>query len=193
MDAPSIVQRLQQIVDSEGREAEPEALQILARRADGSMRDSQSLLEQLLAYCSGTVRVEDVHRMLGTAASGRLVALTNCLLGRDAAGALAGIDEGVTQGVDCGQLAEQLLGYFRDIMAVVVGGSAGSTASRQRGGLPGAPGSRRAARACRRRWRRSRFSIRRSCGCVRARSRARCWRSPSSASATWRISISWRA
>ncbi len=123
VDAPSIVQRLQHIVDSEGRDAELEALQILARRAEGSMRDSQSLLEQLLAYCSGTVRVEDVHRMLGTAASGRLVALTNCLLGRDAAGALAAIDEGVTQGVDCGQLAEQLLGYFRDMMAVVVGGS----------------------------------------------------------------------
>ena len=123
VDAPSIVQRLQHIVSSEGRDAELEALQILARRAEGSMRDSQSLLEQLLAYCRGTVRVEDVHRMLGTAASGRLVALTNCLLGRDAAGALAVIDEGVTQGVDCGQLAEQLLGYLRDIMAVVVGGS----------------------------------------------------------------------
>ena len=61
--------------------------------------------------------------MLGTAASGRLVALTNCLLGRDAAGALAAIDEGVAQGVDCGQLAEQLLGYLRDIMAVAVGGT----------------------------------------------------------------------
>jgi DNA polymerase-3 subunit gamma/tau len=125
VDAPSIVQRLRHIVSSEGRDAELEALQILARRAEGSMRDSQSLLEQLLAYCSGTIRVEDVHRMLGTAASGRLVALTRCLLTRDAAGALAVIDEGVTQGVDCGQLTEQLLGYLRDIMTVLVGGSPG--------------------------------------------------------------------
>ena len=52
---------------------------MLARRAEGSMRDSQSLLEQLLSYCSDTIRVEDVHRMLGTAASGRLAALTGKL------------------------------------------------------------------------------------------------------------------
>ncbi len=121
VDAPSILQRLQHIVASEQREAEPAALQILARRAEGSMRDSQSLLEQLLSYCSGTIRVEDVHRMLGSAASVRLLALTNDLLGRDAAGALAALDAAVAQGVDCGQLAEQLLGYFRDLMAVGVG------------------------------------------------------------------------
>src|SRR6476646_93157 len=45
---PSIVERLRQIVEAEGVAAEPEALAILARRANGSMRDSQSLLEQLL-------------------------------------------------------------------------------------------------------------------------------------------------
>lgn len=122
VEAASIVERLRYIVSSEGRDAEPEALQILARRAEGSMRDSQSLLEQLLAYCSGTVRVEDVHQMLGTAASGQLMALANCLFDRDAAGALNAIDEQIAQGVDCGQLAEQLLGYLRDIMAVAVGG-----------------------------------------------------------------------
>ncbi len=47
---PSIVERLAQIVEAEGVTAEPEALAILARRAGGSMRDSQSLLEQLLAF-----------------------------------------------------------------------------------------------------------------------------------------------
>ncbi len=122
VDVPSIVQRLQHIVHQEGRDAEPEALQLLARRAEGSMRDSQSLLEQLLAYCPDTVRVEHVHRMLGTATASRLSTLTDCLLRRDAAGALASIDQGVSQGVDCGQLAEQLLGHFRDLMAVAVGG-----------------------------------------------------------------------
>ncbi|MHB0959886.1 MAG: DNA polymerase III subunit gamma/tau [Pirellulaceae bacterium] len=121
VDVPSILQRLQHIVTSEQRSAEPEALQILARRAEGSMRDSQSLLEQLLSYCSGTIRVEDVHHMLGSAGSVRLLALTNHLLDHDAAGALAALDEAVAQGVDSGQLAEQLLGYFRDLMAVGVG------------------------------------------------------------------------
>ena len=86
--------------------------------------------------------VEDVHRMLGTAASGRLAGAdrTACS-SRDAAGALAAIDEAVAQGVDCGQLAEQLLGYFRDLMAVGGGWHAGSAASRQRSGLSDPAGS----------------------------------------------------
>ncbi|MCU0960321.1 MAG: DNA polymerase III subunit gamma/tau [Pirellulaceae bacterium] len=124
VSVPAIVDRLQHIVTSEGRAAEPDALRILARRAEGSMRDSQSLLEQLLAYCSGTIGVADVHRMLGTAPSSRLATLTDHLLQRDAPGTLAAVDAAVTEGVDCGQLAEQLLGYMRDLMAVAVGGSA---------------------------------------------------------------------
>ena len=118
---PSIVERLEHIVSSEGRQAEPEALQMLARRAEGSMRDSQSLLEQLLAYCSGVIRATDVHEMLGTAAAGRLVQLMSQLVDRNAAGAISSVDSAITEGVDCGQLAEQLLGYFRDMVAAVVG------------------------------------------------------------------------
>jgi DNA polymerase-3 subunit gamma/tau len=74
-----------------------------------------------LAYCSGPIEVTDVHQMLGTAQSGRLAELVNRLSRRDASGALAAIDEAVREGVDCGQLSEQLLGFFRDMMAAVVG------------------------------------------------------------------------
>ncbi len=121
VDVPSIVDRLQYIVTTEGRQAEPDALQLLARRAEGSMRDSQSLLEQLMAYCSGPITLDDVHQMLGTAASGRLAAVTDHLVGRDAAAALGALDNAVADGVDCGQLAEQLLGYMRDIMVAQLG------------------------------------------------------------------------
>lgn len=121
VEVAAIVQRLQHIVTNEGREAEPEALQMLARRAEGSMRDSQSLLEQLLAFCSGSITVDDVHQMLGTAASGRLSTLIEHLVKRDAASALAGLDDAIASGVDCGQLAEQLLGGIRDMLAAQVG------------------------------------------------------------------------
>ncbi|MCA9120551.1 MAG: DNA polymerase III subunit gamma/tau [Planctomycetaceae bacterium] len=121
VEVNSILDRLQFIVDSEGLEAEKEALQLLARRAAGSMRDSQSLLEQLLSFCSGKITVDDVHSMLGTAQSGRLSALSARLGDRDAAGALAAVDSAISEGVDVGQLAEQLLGYFRDMMAALVG------------------------------------------------------------------------
>ncbi|MEQ8788524.1 MAG: DNA polymerase III subunit gamma/tau [Pirellulaceae bacterium] len=116
-----IVGRLEQIVEAEGRRAEPEALELLARRAAGSMRDSQSLLEQLLSYCGETVTVVDVHQMLGTASSGRLAELVEQLIARDPAQSLAAIDRAADEGVDLGQLAEQLLGYLRDMMAAAVG------------------------------------------------------------------------
>ena len=121
VEASSIVERLRLIVDKEGMEADDEALQLLARRAAGSMRDSQSLLEQLLSFCDGRITTSDVHRMLGTAQDGRLKEFALALASRDGAAALQQLDTAVSAGVDAGQLAEQLLGYFRDMMAAAVG------------------------------------------------------------------------
>jgi DNA polymerase-3 subunit gamma/tau len=126
IQAGQIVKRLEQIVAAEGVEAEPEALAILARRAAGSMRDSQSLLEQLLASDSGRVTVADVHSMLGTAGGERLAGLVSHLVERNSAAALADLDNALTEGVDVGQLLDQLLGYFRDVMAAAVGCSSDS-------------------------------------------------------------------
>jgi DNA polymerase III subunit gamma/tau len=117
----SIRERLRQIVQAEGVEADPDALEVIARRAAGSMRDSQSLLEQLLSFSPGRVTLAEVHGMLGTAGDERLNTLTAHLVKRDAAGALAEFDTAVNAGVDASQLVEQLFGYFRDCMAAVVG------------------------------------------------------------------------
>ncbi len=117
----SIQQRLEQIVAAEGVEADAEALEVLARRAAGSMRDSQSLLEQLLAFSAGRITVADVHGMLGTAGEERLAALVGHLIAKEPAAALADLDAALSAGVDAGQLIEQLFGYLRDCMAASVG------------------------------------------------------------------------
>ena len=121
VETDAILARLRQIVDAEGVSAETEALQILARRAGGSMRDSQSLLEQLLSFSSEKITAEDVHKMLGTARSGRLIKLTEHVASRDTASALREVDAAIAEGVEVGQLAEQLLGHYRDMLAAVVG------------------------------------------------------------------------
>lgn len=121
--AASIVGRLQQIVTAEGIEAEPQALALLSRRAGGSMRDSQSLLEQLLAVGGKRITVDDVNHLLGTASDERLSRLVGHLVARDAAAAIADFDAAVAEGVDSGQLLDQLLVYFRDLMVAAVGGS----------------------------------------------------------------------
>ena len=85
---------------------------MLARRAAGSMRDSQSLLEQLLSFASERITVADVHGMLGTAGDQRLAALVEHLADRNAAAALAELDAAAAEGVDVGQLARATVGLF---------------------------------------------------------------------------------
>ncbi len=121
VEADSIVARLRHIVDSEGMKADDDALQLLARRANGSMRDSQSLLEQLLAFCDESITIEDVHRMLGTASGGEIAGLVASIVERDTSAALSKVDQLILGGSDPGQLAEQLLGWFRDMLAATVG------------------------------------------------------------------------
>jgi DNA polymerase-3 subunit gamma/tau len=119
----AIHKRLSEIAKCEKVEADPAALQLIARRAAGSMRDSQSLLEQLLSVSNGRITTEDVHRMLGTARSGRLAELVQHLAARDAGAALATVDAAAREGVDVGQFAEQLVVYLRDMLAACVGAS----------------------------------------------------------------------
>src|SRR4051812_4873275 len=79
ISASSIQTRLAQIAEAEGVTVEPEALQILASRAAGSMRDSQSLLEQLLAVGHKKITAEDVNQLLGIAPAERLSGLVRYL------------------------------------------------------------------------------------------------------------------
>jgi DNA polymerase-3 subunit gamma/tau len=119
--AGQIQSRLLQIATAEGVELEPDAAQILASRAAGSMRDSQSLLEQLLAVGSGRIAAKDVTQLLGIAPAERLTGLVGRLVERDAGAALAELDAAIDGGVEVGQLLDQLVGYFRDVMTAAVG------------------------------------------------------------------------
>lgn len=121
VELQEIVARLRFIVDAEQAEAEESALELIARRAAGSMRDSQSLLEQVLSFSSDKLTADHVHSMLGTANDDRLHELALALAERDAARSLKLMDSAIDEGVDAGKLAEQLLGFFRDLMAVTVG------------------------------------------------------------------------
>ena len=121
VEVPKIVTRLREIVTAESANADDAALELIARRAAGSMRDSQSLLEQVLSFSDGNLTADQVHAMLGTADDERLHSLAKAMADRDAAEAMRQMDAGIDAGVDAGRLAEQLLGYFRDLMAVTVG------------------------------------------------------------------------
>lgn len=118
----AIKKRLSEICEAEGFEAEDDALALIARRAAGSMRDSQSLLEQVMSFSSGKITTEQVHALLGTADETRLRELAEALVNRDGVAALKLVEKAINEGTDSGQFAEQMLGYLRDLMATAVGG-----------------------------------------------------------------------
>ncbi len=121
IETTSIRDRLASIAASEGVEVDDEALELVARRAAGSMRDSQSIFDQLLAFGEEHVTSVDVHRLLGTASDDRLTQIAQALVERDQAGALTAFHAALDDGVQLGELTDQLLFYLRDLMVLAAG------------------------------------------------------------------------
>lgn len=116
-----IAETLGTIVEREGLEADREALEIVARRALGSMRDAQSLLERLLGTGVSRLTVEVVQQTLGIAGDERVLELIEALAARDAAKALTLLDRAVGGGVQPADLLSGVLEFLRDAMVVAVG------------------------------------------------------------------------
>jgi DNA polymerase-3 subunit gamma/tau len=126
---PRILIRLKEIVAAEGMEAADEALETVARRAGGSMRDAQSLLDQLLAFSGKKLTVDSVHQLLGTAHEERVIDIAAAVFARDAKKVLESLNAIVDQGQQLGELLEQLIEYWRDVMVVNSAGLAGQSVS----------------------------------------------------------------
>ncbi len=113
---------LQHIAAREGLQADPEALDLLARRANGSMRDAQTLLDQLLGAAAGRLTVATLQAVLGTAGDDRVAALAAAVLDRDAKRAVELVGEAAAAGLQLGELLDQLTDYWRGLMLVQVAG-----------------------------------------------------------------------
>ena len=119
----SIGQRLKEIGEAEGFQVEDEAIELVARRARGSMRDSQSLFDQLLAFSDGAVTAADVHRMLGTASDELLVQIFENITEQRPGEVLNLLEMALTSGVQPGEILDQCVGYIRDMMVLLSGGA----------------------------------------------------------------------
>ena len=121
ISSEAIVNSLKEICISEQLDAEPEALQVVARRAGGSMRDAQSLLEQLLSSGSPRLTVEVVQALLGTPSDERVLAILEALADRDPATVLTLLDQAAGEGVQPSDLLAGVLEFLRDAMVFSVG------------------------------------------------------------------------
>jgi DNA polymerase-3 subunit gamma/tau len=100
VDAGVLVAHLQSIADKEGATVEPDALALVARAAEGSVRDSLSLLDQAIAHAGGSVRADDVRQMLGLADRARVIDLFDQLMRGDIAAALQELRDQYDTGAD---------------------------------------------------------------------------------------------
>ena len=111
-----IVEHLAAILGDEGGKAEPEALVAIARRSTGSMRDAVSLLDQLLSYGDDTLTLARVERVLGLVNAQTIGKLVDCIAANDTAGGLALLNSLVAEGVELGQLVDQIVAYLRAVL-----------------------------------------------------------------------------
>ncbi|WP_339744672.1 DNA polymerase III subunit gamma/tau [uncultured Rubinisphaera sp.] len=121
IETQAISERLAEIATQEGVEVTNEAIDLVARRAGGSMRDSQSLFDQLLAFGGEKIEAKDVNQLLGTADDDRLLALIEAIKRQDRGKVLSEIDDAIHAGVQLGNLLDQLVNVYRDLMIVQCG------------------------------------------------------------------------
>jgi DNA polymerase-3 subunit gamma/tau len=100
VDADVLMSHLASIAQKESVEIEPEALGLVARAAEGSVRDSLSLLDQAIAHAAGQVRADDVRQMLGLADRTRVIDLFEHLAKGDIASAFKEFREQYDVGAD---------------------------------------------------------------------------------------------
>jgi len=120
ISARAISERIRFVLGEEKIEADDGAISIVARSALGSMRDAMSLLDQVIAFGGGTLRGDEVARVLGVVGTGVLSQLAGATLNQRPAEVLKLIEALAEEGFDIVHLARDLLTLFRDLVVAKI-------------------------------------------------------------------------
>ncbi len=120
VEAGVLVRHLEGICAKESITVEPEALALIARAAEGSVRDALSLMDQAIAHAAGAVRAEDVRQMLGLADRGRVIDLFEALMRGDMATALTELRDQYDSGADPGVVLTDLAEFTHFVTRVKI-------------------------------------------------------------------------
>jgi len=121
LSVPDLTDHLAHILDLEGVDYDRDALEVVARAAAGSARDSLSLLDQALAHAGGRLTAEQVERAFGGSPFALRLAVLEAVAAEDTAGALVRTAELLASGHDPRRIAEDLLRSLRDTFLLVAG------------------------------------------------------------------------
>jgi DNA polymerase-3 subunit gamma/tau len=130
-----IKERLASVLASESIDAEPQALAMIARAADGSMRDALSLADQVLAMGDSHVTADRVREALGLVPEDELLALLDLILERRAGEVFSFVGRLADSGIDFGLFLGGLADMLRAQLAVVLGGATSELPERVRAAL----------------------------------------------------------
>ena len=122
LTTPEIASRLNWLAAQEGLAIEPEAVQLIARQAAGSLRDAESLLDQLVVSPDDRITLERTQIVLGTATDAAVLALTDAWLDGDSAHGLVVIHDALGSGADPRQFARQMVAHLRQLLLLQAGG-----------------------------------------------------------------------
>ena len=117
-----VVDRLARIAESENVSIDPSALELIAREGTGSVRDSISLLDQLIADPEAHITLEMAQNILGTASGHNVIELAQALIDGDTAGGLDLINAAVDGGADPRQFGRQVIEPLRQVLLYKMGG-----------------------------------------------------------------------
>ncbi|BCA87864.1 hypothetical protein ADCFC_03630 [Adlercreutzia hattorii] len=118
----AMVSRLGAICTAENVEFEGEALELIAHRAEGGMRNALTSLEQLIAFGDGAVTMEVAERMLGAVDSTDLAGIVRTIGARDAAACFRWVAEYVETGADMARFVANLAEHMRNMYVMAVAG-----------------------------------------------------------------------
>ena len=111
-----IYSRLRTIVDAKGILAEDKSLQLIARTADGAMRDALSILDQAIAMGNGSIDYNEVVNMLGLVTNDNLFKMAEAVIERNVESAINVIEDVVLSGKDVYLFIKDLVGHYRNLL-----------------------------------------------------------------------------
>jgi DNA polymerase-3 subunit gamma/tau len=122
VDFVEVMNRMRYIVKEEGIEADDEVLSVVAHAGEGSVRDSLSALDQAIACCGKTLRVEEVRALLGVFAVGSLRSVAEAVQQQDGARMLDIVQELEATGQSLQHFSRELSRYWRNLLVAKLSG-----------------------------------------------------------------------
>ena len=115
---PKIIARLREIAEKESVTISDASLALIARKGDGSMRDSLTAFDQVLAFCGNAVSDDDAGTLLGAIDRRLLADISAAVFGGDTQGVLAGIKQVDLVGYNMRQFCQELIEHFRNLLVI---------------------------------------------------------------------------